>query len=133
VRRESALLPSAVEEVLRYEPVVTGVIRVVREPFEMAGVKLERGEPLVLSLISANRDRRRFPKPDRFDVGRRDNRHFGFGFGLHFCVGAALARVEGQEGLAVLLERLPRLRLAERPRWVPFSAIRRLESLRVTF
>ncbi|MBW2234998.1 MAG: cytochrome P450 [Deltaproteobacteria bacterium] len=133
VRRDSALLPSAVEEVLRYEPVVTGVIRVVCEPFEMAGVKLDLGEPLVLSLISANRDPRRFPQPDRFDVGRRDNRHFGFGFGLHFCVGAALARVEGQEALGVLVERLPGLCLAERPRWVPFTAIRRLESLRVTF
>ncbi len=133
VRRDAALLPSAVEEVLRYEPVLTGVVRVVHEPFELAGVKLALGESLFLSLISANRDPRRFPQADRFDVGRRDNRHFGFGFGLHSCVGAALARVEGQEALGVLIERLPGLRLAERPRWVPFTAIRRLESLRVTF
>jgi len=133
LRAEPGLVPSAVEEVLRYEPVVTGVVRVVREPLEIAGVRMAPGETLFCSIPAANRDPRRFPDPDRFDPARADDRHFGFGFGLHFCLGAALARAEVQEALPVLWERLPRLALAEQPRWRPYTAIRRLESLRLSF
>lgn len=133
LRDDPSSIADAVEEVLRFEPVVTGIVRVARRPLEIAGVAVEPGESLFLSLVSANRDPRRFRDPDCFDPARDDQRHFGFGFGLHFCVGAALARAEAQEALAVLLERLPRLALDEAPRWRPYTAIRRFESLRLRF
>ena len=110
-----------------------GLIRVARQPLELAGVRIEPGESLLPSPISANRDPRHFPDPDRFDVGRSENRHFSFGFGLHFCLGASLARAEAEEALPILLRRLSRLELAAKPRWMPFTAIRRFESLPVSF
>jgi cytochrome P450 len=133
LRDDPSGIADAVEEVLRFEPVVTGIVRVAREPLEIGDVAIEPGEALFLSLVSANRDPRRFPAPDRFDPHREDQRPFGFGFGPHFCVGAALARAEAQEAVAVLLERLPGLALDEAPRWRPYTAIRRFESLRLRF
>jgi cytochrome P450 len=134
LRREPGLAAPAVEEILRFEPVVTGLIRKAREPLDLAGVRIEAGAQLLPSLLSANRDPRQFADPDRFDIGRAENRHFAFGFGLHFCLGASLARAEAGEALPILLERLPRLELATpRPRWTPFMGIRRFESLPVRF
>jgi cytochrome P450 len=134
VRREPARLAPAVEEILRFEPVAEGVARKVAEPLELGGIALRPGELLFLSLLSANRDPAVFAEPDRFDVLRADNRHLSFGRGLHFCLGASLARAEAQEGFAVLLERLCELELClERPRWQAFTANRRIESLPVRF
>jgi cytochrome P450 len=134
LRREPGLAAPAVEEVLRFEPVVPSLIRKAREPLELAGVRIEAGTQLLPSLLSANRDPRQFAEADRFDIGRSENRHFGFGFGLHFCLGASLARAEAGEALPILLERLPRLELATpRPRWLPYMGIRRFESLPVRF
>jgi cytochrome P450 len=127
-------IPAAVEEILRFEPVAEGVARKLAEPLELGGHRLEPGERLFLSLLSANRDPAVFPEPDRFDPERIDNRHLSFGRGLHFCLGAALARAEAQEGFAVLLERLDELEpCIETPRWQPFTANRRIESLPVRF
>jgi cytochrome P450 PksS len=107
--------------------------RVVREPMELAGVSLSPGDFVSPSLIAANRDPRHFAEPDRFDITRSENRHFGFGFGLHFCIGASLARAEAEEALQILFQRLPRLELAGSARWTPYTAIRRFEALPVSF
>jgi cytochrome P450 len=134
LQRKPERIPAAVEEMLRFEPVAEGVARRVAEPLELGGTRLERGELLFLSLLSANRDPAAFAEPDRFDVERSDNRHLSFGRGLHFCLGASLARAEAQEGFAVLLERLADLEpCIARPRWQPFTANRRIESLPVRF
>jgi len=93
-------------------------------------VVLPKGEMLLLSTVSANRDPAVFSAPDRFDVARRGPRSFSFGWGPHHCLGAALARAEIQEALPALLEAFD-FELCEEPRWVPFVAIRRLDRVRV--
>jgi cytochrome P450 len=134
LRHKPEQIPAAVEEMLRFEPVAEGVARRTLERIELGGVTLETGELLFLSLLSANRDPAAFSEPDRFDPERADNRHLSFGRGLHFCVGAALARAEAQEGFAVLLERLDALApCIAAPRWQPFTANRRIEALPVRF
>jgi cytochrome P450 len=134
LRTHRERIPAAIEEILRLEPVAEGVARQSLEPLEVGGVRIEPGERLFLSLLSANRDARQFSDPDRFEPARGDNRHLSFGRGLHFCLGAALARAEAQEAFDVLLERLvalePGIRTA---RWQPFTANRRIESLPVRF
>jgi cytochrome P450 len=102
-----ALLPTAVEECLRFEPPVQLTDRAVVEPVELAGVRLERGAIVAALLAAANRDPAQFPDPERFDVGRQENRHLSFGLGNHFCLGAALARLEAQVALGALLRRFP--------------------------
>jgi cytochrome P450 len=85
-------------------------------------------------MAAANRDPERFPEPDRFDVGRRDNRHLAFGYAAHFCFGAALARIEGQEAFEAMLQRMPDLRLAQdRLVWRNNSGRRGVCSLNVAF
>ncbi|WP_438489655.1 cytochrome P450 [Streptomyces sp. S186] len=116
LRREPELMPSAVEELLRYEPPVQMLPQ--RTPLtdvEVGGVTVPKGAPLFLILASGNRDPLRFEDPDRFDPARRDNQHFGFGSGVHNCFGAPLARVETQVALATLLRRLDDPRLVEDP------------------
>ena len=134
LRERPDLVPDAVEEILRFEPVAEGVARKAIERIELGGVALEPGELLFLSLLSANRDPAVFADPDRFDPERADNRHLSFGRGLHFCLGASLARAEAQEGFAVLLERLLDVETCiATPRWQPFTANRRIEALPVRF
>jgi cytochrome P450 len=133
LRRDPSLIPGAVEEILRYEPVVGSMGRVPREDLDLEGECLRAGTSVLLSLVAANRDPAVFEDPDRFDVTRPAQRAVGFGWGPHHCLGAALARAELQEVLGVWLH-CPRLELAiERPRWVPFTYIRKLESLPVRF
>jgi len=88
---------------------------------------------LVMGLLgAANRDPAHFPEPDRFDIGRRDNRHLAFGWGIHFCLGAPLARLEGQVALGTLLRRFPRLALAaDRVEWRQTATLRGLAALPV--
>ena len=96
----------------------------------VSDVAIPAGSYVTLSVPSANRDPRQFPDPDRFDVTRADNRHLTFGFGAHHCVGAAVARAEAQEALAVIVERCPEIEvLADKPEWVPFQGTRKLASL----
>jgi cytochrome P450 len=104
---DPALLPSAVEECLRFDPPVQLTDRAVVEPVELGGVRLARGTLVYALLAAANRDPERFPDPDRFDVGRAENHHLAFGLGNHFCLGAALARLEAQVALGALLRRFP--------------------------
>jgi len=112
LRRDRALIPSAAEEILRFESPVQMTPRHAVEDGELAGRKVKAGDALLLFLGAANRDPARFPDPDRFDIARSDNRHLAFGYGAHYCLGAALAREELRTALAHLIERLPGLELA---------------------
>ena len=113
LRADRALLPSAVEEFLRYDSSVQGAVRFARETAEVGGRTIEQGSTLLLLLGAANRDPAQFPDPDALDVARSPNRHLSFGRGIHFCLGAPLARLEGDIAFTALLDRFPELRLAE--------------------
>jgi cytochrome P450 len=130
LRAHPELVPGAVEEIVRFEPIISGIPRIPTVDLEIAGVPVPAGSYITLSVPSANRDPRQFPEPDRFDVTRRDNRHLGFGLGIHHCVGANVARAELQEALAVILERCPVIESIDPdPRWVPYAGARRYVTL----
>jgi cytochrome P450 PksS len=113
LEKDPTLLESAIEEMLRYcGPVETSTTRFALEDVTIRGTTIKRGEIVVVSLLSAAHDETRFPDADRFDIGRKPNKHLGFGYGIHFCLGAPLARLEGAIAFEVLLRRLPHLRLA---------------------
>jgi pimeloyl-[acyl-carrier protein] synthase len=134
VQSDPALVANAVEELLRYDSPVQRTARITTTEVDLAGHRLDKGTMVVTALGAANRDPAQFPDPDRLDVTRRDVRHISFGFGIHFCLGAPLARVEGQLALGTLLRRAPRLTLAETsPEWRESSVLRGLKRLRVTF
>ncbi|MEU9484013.1 cytochrome P450 [Streptomyces decoyicus] len=116
LRAEPALMPHAVEELLRYEPPVQMLPqRTPLADIEVAGVTIPKGAPLILLLASGNRDPLRFRDPDRFDPTREDHRHLGFGSGVHSCFGAPLARLEAQIALHELIQHLDHPRLVEDP------------------
>ncbi|MFD3417260.1 cytochrome P450 [Streptomyces decoyicus] len=116
LRAEPALMPNAVEELLRYEPPVQMLPqRTPLADIEVAGVTIPQGAPLILLLASGNRDPLRFPDPDRFDPTREDHQHLGFGSGVHSCFGAPLARLEAQIALHELIQYLDHPRLVEDP------------------
>jgi cytochrome P450 len=102
-----ALLPSAVDECLRYESPIQLTDRAVTADCELAGRPLRRNQMVAVVLAAANRDPERFPDPERFDVGRTDNHHLAFGLGNHFCIGSQLARLEAEVALGALLRRFP--------------------------
>jgi len=130
LRADPSLVASAVEEIARYETPIPSIPRIATEAIEVGGVRIPEGAYVALSVPSANRDPRRFAAPDRFDVARADSRHLTFGFGAHHCVGAAVARAEIQESLAVILERgITFELLVERPVWTAFLSARRPEHL----
>jgi cytochrome P450 len=128
LRAEPSLMRSAVEELLRYAaPVETASGRFAGESFEFYGRPLKKGDLVLASLASANRDPAHFREPERLDLGREDNKHLGFGLGIHYCLGAPLARLEGQIAFTRLLTRLPRIRLAvprETIEWRPTLLVR---------
>ena len=134
---DTALLATAVEELLRYDgPVELATWRFATEPLEIGGESIGRGDPVLVVLAAADRDPERFPDPDRLDVSRRDNQHLGYGHGIHYCLGAPLARLEAQTALSTLLRRLPGLRLAVDPddlRWRGGLIMRGLRQLPVEF
>jgi cytochrome P450 len=116
LRREPDLIIPLVEELLRYEPPVQYLAnRVATADITVADTTIPQGSPLVLVLAAGNRDPDRFPDPDRFDPDRTDNAHIGFGNGIHYCFGAALARVEAQVALPALARRLVNPRLVTDP------------------
>jgi pimeloyl-[acyl-carrier protein] synthase len=128
------LATSAVEEALRYEPAFQFVARVATADLEIGGQAILANQQVVCVLGAANRDPAQFADPERFDVRRHPNPHVSFGYGPHFCIGAALARMEAQIAIRTLLGRLRDLRLAdETPRWRPAFGVRSLEALPVTF
>ena len=125
LREDPDLIKPAVEELLRYDsPVQMASERYAREEVTIAGVTIARGETVHAMLGSANRDERQFDRPDDLDITREPNRHLAFGQGVHYCVGAPLARLEGQIAINTLLRRFPDLRLA-----VPPQALRRRPGL----
>ncbi|MDX3851386.1 cytochrome P450 [Streptomyces sp. AK02-01A] len=134
---ETEALATAVEELLRYDgPVELATWRFATEPLTLGGQSVAAGDPVLVVLAAANRDPARFTDPDTLDLARRDNQHLGYGHGIHYCLGAPLARLEGQTALATLLTRLPDVRLAEDPsdlRWRGGLIMRGLRTLPVQF
>jgi cytochrome P450 len=132
LRGDFSLLPTAIEELLRYDGPVQATLRVAREDVEIGGHAIEAGSLLLVGIGAANHDPDVFADPERLDVGRDPNPHLAFGFGAHFCLGAPLARLEGEVALRALLERFPRLALAtESPAYRPNPVLRGLVSLPV--
>ena len=111
--REPALMPTAIEEVLRYLPPVWFLFRQTRADVELAGQHIPANQLVLAWTASANRDPAQFPDPDRFDIEREPNRHLAFGHGIHFCVGAPLARLEARIALPMMLEQLRNLQRVE--------------------
>ena len=128
---DPALVPSATEEMLRFDSSLQLFERTATRDVEVAGATVREGEKVAALLGAANRDPAVFDDPDRFDVGRTPNPHLGFGAGIHFCLGAPVARVEVQSVLAALRTRLPGLVLAREPERRPEFVIRGLRALDV--
>jgi pimeloyl-[acyl-carrier protein] synthase len=134
LRRDPDIIASAVEELLRYESPVQHTARIAPADMELGGKTLHKGSKVVAVLAAANRDPGRFPDPDRLDLRRPDNRHLAFGWGSHFCFGAALARAEGQIALETLLRRLVNPVLAEHTlEWRQNAGLRGLARLPIFF
>ena len=137
LRRDESLIKLGVEELLRYTaPVFMSTERFAREDVTIQGVKIPRGEMAFGVIGSANRDESVFENADSLDVARENNKHLSFGFGIHFCLGAPLARLEAQIAINTLLNRMPDLRLkgpAASLRWRPSLILRGLDALPVRF
>jgi cytochrome P450 len=125
LRAEPSLIDTAVEELLRFGPPVQMTARIATADAELAGQPIAKGTEVIALLAAANRDPEVFEDPERLDIGRRDNRHLSFGGGIHHCLGAPLARIEGQEAIGRLMTRFPDLHLVESDvEWKPTSTIR---------
>ncbi len=137
LRSEPSLIKSAIEELLRYVcPVEMATERYGREALTIAETTIPRGELVMAVIGSANRDANYFDHPDVLDITRENNKHLAFGHGVHFCLGASLARLEGQIAISTLIRRMPNLRLLSAPdqlRWRGTFVLRGLEALRVSF
>lgn len=134
LQRDPTLIRSAIEELLRYDSPVQRVTRIVVGQLEIGGYILGDGEFVSPVLSAANRDPDHFPDPDRLDLGRAHNRHLSLGNGTHFCLGAPLARLEGEVAIGALVRQLPALRLAtETITWRSKSTFRGLEALRLAY
>jgi cytochrome P450 len=132
LRQDPSLIDNAVEEILRFESPVVETARIATEDMAVGGCPIRRGESVLLSLAAANRDADVCSEPDRFDVTRPNVQHYSFGAGVHFCLGAPLARLEARLAIAALLERFPNLRLADEPlEWRAVPAFRGLARLSV--
>ncbi|WP_232664200.1 cytochrome P450 family protein [Pseudonocardia sp. TRM90224] len=135
LRNDPSLWPAAVNELLRWcGPVQVTRLRYAVQDVELGGVTIKAGDAVQAVLVSANHDPREFTDPDRLDFTRRPtghgDGHVGFGHGVHYCLGAALARQEAEVALRMLFDRFPRLSMAaERPEWIPVPGIRRLAAL----
>ena len=113
LQREPALMPGAIEEVLRYLPPVWFLMRRTTQDVELGGQRIPANERILAWTASANRDAAQFPEPERFNIVREPNRHLAFGHGIHFCVGAPLARLEARIALPMILEQLKDLKRVE--------------------
>jgi cytochrome P450 len=131
-RLRADLVPGAVEELIRYDSPLQLFERTATRPVPIGGITVEPGQKIAALLGAANRDPAVFADPDRLDLTRSPNPHLGFGAGIHFCLGAPLARVELQASLATLLSDLPKLQLAGEPRRHPTFTHRGLATLPVT-
>src|SRR5947209_6531216 len=111
LRKQPELMPTAIEEVLRYASPVWRLVRTTKEEVTLSGVTIPKDETIFPWLASANRDPEQFPEPERFDITRTPNRHVAFGHGIHFCIGAPLSRMEASVALPMILKQLPNLRV----------------------
>lgn len=137
LRRNPAMIKTAVEELLRFSsPVFMSTERYAREDLNIQGVSIPRGGMMLGVIGSANRDEMAFENADALDITREPNKHLSFGQGIHFCVGAPLARLEAQIAINTLLRRMPDLHLTVAPdslRWRPSMILRGLEKLPAAF
>ncbi|NUT43757.1 MAG: cytochrome P450 [Thermoactinospora sp.] len=132
LREDPGLLPTAVEELMRWDTPLQMFERWVLDDIEVGGVAIPKGVEVALLFGSANRDPEVFAEPDRLDVGRTDNPHISFGAGIHFCLGAPLARIELIESFGALLRKAPKLELLREPEWTGNYIIRGLRSLEMS-
>ncbi|MCC3771917.1 cytochrome P450 [Streptomyces sp. UNOC14_S4] len=134
---DESLLATGIEELLRYDgPVELATWRFAKQDLTIGGQRIAEGDPVLVVLAAADRDPERFADPDTLDLARTDNQHLGYGHGIHYCLGAPLARLEGRRALATLLTRLPDLRLSVDPedlRWRGGLIMRGLRALPVDF
>jgi cytochrome P450 len=134
LRTDLSLIPSAVEELLRYESPSQHTARLAPEDTELGGKQIRKRQAVIAVMAAGNRDPERFPDPDRLDITRTDNRHLAFGWAAHFCFGAPLARIEGQIAFATLLRRMPFLALEPEPLvWRANLGLRGLIALPIRF
>jgi cytochrome P450 len=134
LQEDPSLIPAAVEEMLRYESPSQHTGRLAPQDVTLGGKVIHKGQAVMAVMAAANRDPGRFSDPDRFDVARTDNRHLAFGYAAHFCFGAALARVEGQEAFEAIIRRLPGLELQPGPLiWRNNLGLRGLAALPVRY
>jgi cytochrome P450 len=135
IRDDPPLIPNAVEEILRYESPVQMVARMASEPVDFGGAAIEPGTPIIALLGAANRDPAEYADPDRMDVTRERLKPLSFGGGIHFCIGAQLARIEAEVVFSTLLRRMPNMKLAEpnTPKWRESFTLRGLTTLPVTW
>ncbi|HLH76653.1 MAG TPA: cytochrome P450 [Candidatus Binataceae bacterium] len=133
LRQQPSLIGGAIEEILRYDGPVQTTVRRAVAPVRLDGTEIAAGTTVMVLLAAANRDPARFKDPERFDIRRTPNEHIAFGAGIHFCLGATLARLEGAIAIEMLLKRFPRLRLAmgEPPRYRESFGLRGLIDLPV--
>lgn len=130
IAADPTVMPAAVEEILRFDGPMKGMWRQATETLEYDGDRIEPGERVLLMQASANRDPRRFDDPDTFDIARPSNRHVGFGYSIHYCLGANIARLEGALGLEAFLRRFPNASLAtDRFEWDRVVLSRSLKDL----
>jgi pimeloyl-[acyl-carrier protein] synthase len=134
LRESPGLITSAVEELLRYDGPVQRTARVASADATIGGRTIAKGDMVMPFIAAADRDPAQFPEPDRLDLSRSDNRHIAFGWGIHFCLGAPLARIEGQIAIDALVRRLPALELAtHEPEYRQSLTLRGLKTLPVKF
>ncbi|HEV8437708.1 MAG TPA: cytochrome P450 [Methylomirabilota bacterium] len=134
LRADPSLMAPAIEELLRYEGPTAAMVRIAREDVALPSGTIGRGDRVFLMINAANRDPRNFDEADRVNIRREPNRHIAFGYGLHFCVGAPLARLEAQIAIPALLRHLPELRLTtDALPWLDSLVFRGVRSLPLTF
>jgi len=134
LKQDSSLLPSAIEELLRYESPSQHTARLAADDMMLGGKKILKRQAVIAVFAAANRDPERFPDPDKLDLRRTDNRHVAFAWGAHYCFGAPLARMEGQIAFETMLRRLPNIQLEPQQLvWRENLGLRGLKSLLVTF
>jgi len=133
LRENPALIRTAVEEFLRFESPIQYTARVAMEDITLCGVRIPKRQPILCMLVAANRDPKQFKDPDTLNLNRLNNQHLAFSAGPHFCIGSQLARMEGQVAILKIVQRFPKMRLAQRAEWTPNFGFRGLKSLPVEF
>ncbi|HEY7414822.1 MAG TPA: cytochrome P450, partial [Ktedonobacteraceae bacterium] len=123
IRSDLSLLPSTIEEVLRYRPPFTGMLRVTTTDVALRGITIPARQMVTTWILSANYDEQQFSDPERFNIRRYPNRHQAFGHGIHYCLGAPLARLEARIALEILLKRFPGLSRKPDREVVPHESI----------